>query len=239
MSTTTCPWCEGVLERKPGRGRPSVYCSDRCRRYAYEQRRAAEREGEPVRVVVEKSAPRTVQRTHQAWSRPDPNALAEALEEHPGLAGPVLRRIVQLATNERLSERARVSLGTYLARFITELFDARFAFNPRPATATARALTAEQWGQLAAAGDKITAAERVLDHRERMLTNREEALERKQQQDQAKLDRHAEEISQMHARAREHETQARRIRQRLEAVEAQSRRQKFLGSGSSFHRPSS
>lgn len=216
-----------------------MYCSDRCRRYAYEQRRAAERDGEPVRVVVEKSVPRTMQRTRQAWSRPDPNALAEALEEHPDLAAPVLRRMVQLATNEQLSERARVSLGTYTARFITELFAARFALNPRPATATARALTAEQWGQLAAAGDEITAAERALDHRERMLTNREEALERKQQEYQTKLDRYAEEVARMHARAREHETQARRIRQRLEAVEAQSRRQQFLGSGSSFHRPGS
>lgn len=228
-----CPWCRGSIERKPGPGRPAVYCSDRCRRYAYEQRRAAQRDGEPVRVVVEKSPPRTVERTRQAWSRPDPNALADALEEHPDLAAPVLRRMVELAINERLSERARVALGTYLMRFTTELFGARYAWNPRPATATARAMTADQWGHLAAAGDKVTAAERAFDHRQRTLDYREKKL----QQRQDELDRRAEDVAQSYARARKHEEQTRRIRHRLEALEAQSRRQQAPGSGSSFYRP--
>lgn len=146
MESKICPWCTGPVAPKPGRGRPPVYCSDQCRRYAYEHRRAAQRESQPVRIIVEKTPPQVIERTRRAWSRPDPNALAEALEEHPDLAAPVLRRMVELATNERLSNRARTALGAHLARFTAELFTARFAFNPRPATTTGRVITAEQWG---------------------------------------------------------------------------------------------
>lgn len=232
MESKTCPWCTGPIALKPGRGRPPVYCSDQCRRYAYEHRRAAQREGQPVRVLVEKAPPQVVERIQRAWSRPDPSALAEALEEHPDLAAPVLRRMVELATNERLSDRARTALGVHLARFAAELFAARFAWNPRPATVTARAVTAEQWGELAAAAGRITAAERGLDDRERALTAREERL----RQHQADLDRRAEDITHRHAQARAHEDQARRIRHRLQDLEAQARQHR-TGPGSSFHRP--
>jgi len=181
-----------------------MYCSDQCRRYAYEHRRAAQRESQPVRIIVEKTPPQVIERTRRAWSRPDPNALAEALEEHPDLAAPVLRRMVELATNERLSNRARTALGAHLARFTAELFTARFAFNPRPATTTGRVITAEQWGDLAAAAGQITAAERALDARERALTAREERLRQRQYH----LDQRAQDIAYRPAQARSHEPQA-------------------------------
>lgn len=232
MESKICPWCTGPVAPKPGRGRPPVYCSDQCRRYAYEHRRAAQRESQPVRIIVEKTPPQVIERTRRAWSRPDPNALAEALEEHPDLAAPVLRRMVELATNERLSNRARTALGAHLARFTAELFTARFAFNPRPATTTGRVITAEQWGDLAAAAGQITAAERALDARDRALTAREERL--RQRQDD--LDQRAQDIAYRHAQARAHEEQARRIRHQLNDLEAQAR-QHPTHQGSSFYRP--
>ncbi|MEX5257888.1 hypothetical protein [Kocuria arenosa] len=232
MESKTCPWCGDPIQQRPGRGRPPVYCSTRCRRYAYEQRRAAEREGQPVRVVVKQSPPHVIERTRQAWSRPDPNALAEALEEYPDLAAPVLRRMVELAVNDRLSERARTALGTYLVRFTGELFRARFAFSQRPATSATRVVTAEQWGYLAVATDRITAAERALDLRTRALDQREERL----QQRQTELDRRAEDIAQRYEQAGEHEEQARRIRHRLNDFETQARRQQTAGPGGSFYR---
>lgn len=185
-----------------------------------------------MRVVVEKSPPHVIERTRRSWSRPDPNALAEALEEYPDLAAPVLRRMVDLAVNDRLSERARTALGTYLLRFTVELFHARFAFNRLPATSTTRAVTAEQWGYLAAAAGQITAAERALDARERALGQHEERL----QQRQTELDRRAEDIAQRHAQAREHEEQARRTRHRLKELETQARHQQTAGPGRSFYR---
>jgi hypothetical protein len=240
MSTTTCPWCKGVIERKSGRGRPSVYCSDRCRRYAYEQRRAAEREGEPVRVVVEKTPPHTIQRTRQVWVKPDPNALADALDENPELVGPVLERIVQLAVGRRLSERSRVRLGISVAHFVAQLIKARSPWSVYPAAATARDFTAEQWGQLAAAGDQITAAERALDVRAEMLTRYEELLRRDREQYQQRREWQEEQTAQKYALAREHERETRRIRDRLQVLEAQARYQggqKGPGPGSSFYRP--
>jgi hypothetical protein len=242
MSAATCPWCEGVIERKSGRGRPSVYCSDRCRRYAYEQRRAAEREGEPVRVVVEKTPPREVLRTRQVWVKPDPNALADALEENPELVGPVLQRIVQLAVGRRLSERSRVRLGISVAHFIAELIKARSLWDVYPAAATGRAFTAEQWGQLAAAGDQITAAERALDDRARVLTKYEEVLRRDREQYQERREWQEAQTAQRYALAREHEQKTRQIRDRLQVLEAQARYQggqRRPGSGSSFYRPTS
>ena len=57
--TTPCPRCgKPVPPRKPGRGRPPVWCSQDCRRAASSERRAAAARGEPVRVVeVAKPAP--------------------------------------------------------------------------------------------------------------------------------------------------------------------------------------
>lgn len=36
-----CPRCQAALPTPSGRGRPAVWCSQRCRRAAYEERRAA------------------------------------------------------------------------------------------------------------------------------------------------------------------------------------------------------
>lgn len=234
MEPKTCPWCAGPVQPTPGRGRPAVYCSPRCRRYAYEHRRAAQRAGEPVRVVVERPAPQVIERTRRVWSRPDPTALAEALQEHPDLAAPVLGRMVQLATTGRLSEQARTALGAQLVRFTAELFTARFALNRRPATGTAGTVSPEQWGELAAAANRVTAAERALDARERALNAREERLQRRRDE----LDRREQEIADRQARARVHEDQARRIRHRLQDLEAGTRQQAARpGAGSSFFRP--
>jgi len=166
MDPGECAWCGTRLEPRTGRGRPAVYCSVRCRRYGYEQRRAAVREGDPVRVVVQRPAPEVVERVRQRWSRPNPQQVAEALEEDPELAGSVLRRIVELATNGR-----------------------------RPATGLARELSAEQWGVLAAVADRSTRAEQVmarereqLDQRAKLLAEREAELVQRSRQVQVRED---------------------------------------------------
>ena len=46
----TCPRCGKVVQRKPT-GRPPIWCSQACRRAAYEERRAAARGAIAVEVV--------------------------------------------------------------------------------------------------------------------------------------------------------------------------------------------
>ena len=46
-----CPRCGVAVMRKPGRGRPPVWCSPACRRAASSERLRASVSGEPVAVV--------------------------------------------------------------------------------------------------------------------------------------------------------------------------------------------
>lgn len=46
-----CPRCGEPVVRKPGRGRPAVWCSQDCRRAASSERLRASRSGQPVQVV--------------------------------------------------------------------------------------------------------------------------------------------------------------------------------------------
>lgn len=49
-SVSQCPRCKSPVPQK-GRGRPAVWCSQTCRRAAYEERRAAESGAVAVEVV--------------------------------------------------------------------------------------------------------------------------------------------------------------------------------------------
>lgn len=46
-----CPRCGAEVKRKPGRGRPAIWCSQACRRAASSERLAASEHAEPVQVV--------------------------------------------------------------------------------------------------------------------------------------------------------------------------------------------
>jgi hypothetical protein len=63
MEARTCPRCGRSFVPRP-RGRPRLWCSDECRRLAFEKRRAARAAGEPVEIreeirarLVERSRP--------------------------------------------------------------------------------------------------------------------------------------------------------------------------------------
>lgn len=50
LPTNSCPHCGTVL-RQTGRGRPRIWCSDRCRRLAHAHATSASEHGHPVRVM--------------------------------------------------------------------------------------------------------------------------------------------------------------------------------------------
>ena len=233
MDSQKCAWCGERLEPRAGRGRPAVYCSARCRRYGYEQRRAASRVGDPVQVVTRQSAPEVVERVRQRWSQPEPQQVAEALDEDPELAGPVLRRIVELATNGRLSERSRVAVGKQLGRFAVEAFRARVSMDRRPATGLVRELSAEQWGVLAAVADRSAYTDQVLAREREQLNRSGQLLEKRE----AELTQRTQQVQVREDELVEQHRQVRELKRRLRAALSQSASSPECGhSGSSFFR---
>jgi len=87
MTDRQCPRCGENLPppRWTGRGgRPQIWCSQRCRRAAYEERRAAANGAIAVRVeVIEKPVERIIERVRiekQIEIRPQKVAAAEAAQ---------------------------------------------------------------------------------------------------------------------------------------------------------------
>ncbi|CAN5291384.1 hypothetical protein BH09ACT12_BH09ACT12_05460 [soil metagenome] len=51
MTDPTCPRCDGPMPSARTTGRPATWCSDRCKRAAYEERRAAANAAIAVKIV--------------------------------------------------------------------------------------------------------------------------------------------------------------------------------------------
>jgi endogenous inhibitor of DNA gyrase (YacG/DUF329 family) len=51
MATPLCPRCGGPKPQPRSTGRPATWCSDRCKRAAYEERRAAANGAIAVKIV--------------------------------------------------------------------------------------------------------------------------------------------------------------------------------------------
>lgn len=110
---TRCVRCDAVMldeEASPRRGRRRLYCSDTCRRDASAARMAAERFGEPIRVI---EVPKAAAPQKQPEGTPDPHrpdapmdAASDVLED-----GEALRRVLaRVAEQARLKKLDRVTL---------------------------------------------------------------------------------------------------------------------------------
>lgn len=102
ITETTCPRCGQIVTPKPGRGRPPKWCSQACRRAAYEERRAAASGAIAVRTV-------TVEK-HIAPTRDD---LVELVLTTPGALRAVVERVERdysgaLITDHRWQERQAI-----------------------------------------------------------------------------------------------------------------------------------
>lgn len=84
MSDKTCPRC-GQTITSPGRGRPPVWCSQACRRAAYEEQRAAASGAIAVRIVTREAPPAAPPKVsideHVAAVIASPTACARVLAE--------------------------------------------------------------------------------------------------------------------------------------------------------------
>ncbi|TWP33187.1 hypothetical protein [Leekyejoonella antrihumi] len=84
MSARTCPRC-GKTITSSGRGRPPTWCSQACRRAAYEERRAAASGAIAVRIVTKEAPPTAPPKVsideHVAAVIASPTACARVLAE--------------------------------------------------------------------------------------------------------------------------------------------------------------
>ena len=81
-SASLCARCRRPLEAVAGRGRPRVWCSQACRRAAYEERRAARNGAIAIRVEVRE---KIIERRVRVMVRSDPPA-TEASKKPPVVA---------------------------------------------------------------------------------------------------------------------------------------------------------
>ncbi|WP_153395347.1 hypothetical protein [Ornithinicoccus halotolerans] len=87
MSITECLRC-GAPVLQSSRGRPARWCSQKCRRAAYEERRAAANGAVAVRVIRESEpAPQLSLVDHVTAVLASPAACRRVLRELTGLAG--------------------------------------------------------------------------------------------------------------------------------------------------------
>ncbi|TWP33058.1 hypothetical protein FGL98_22500 [Leekyejoonella antrihumi] len=113
MSAKTCPRC-GQIVASTGRGRPPVWCSQACRRAAYEERRAAASGAIAVRIVTEEAtpaAPKVSIDEHVAAVIASPTACARVLAE-----------VAELRANGQLQEPRWARVKTAVDRLFAAAF---------------------------------------------------------------------------------------------------------------------
>ena len=94
MEKLGCPRCGGPMPQPRSTGRPATWCSDRCKRAAYEERRAAANGAVAVKIV-EKVVERD---THSV------NECAERVMASPVACRRVLDHMAELASAGQLHD---------------------------------------------------------------------------------------------------------------------------------------
>lgn len=119
VDATVCPRC-GQAVHQARRGRPAVWCSQRCRRAAYEERRAAAAGAIAVQVV-EKVDTRTVE-----------HDLSECAARVAGSPAACRRVVQQLTELIRTGELERDQRWSSTANAVANLVDALTTRTRRP-----------------------------------------------------------------------------------------------------------
>lgn len=122
-----CPRCGSEFPPKPGqsrRGRPSVWCSQRCRRAAYEERRAAASGAVAIRIeTVEKPVEKVIVRvqTETHMVPLSPAEAAEVVKSSPRACRTILEFLAAEADAGRLSAGAHQSVLRAASQLLNSL----------------------------------------------------------------------------------------------------------------------
>lgn len=131
MPTKRCPRCNAEMPKKtwpPTPGRPPVWCSQHCRRAAYEERRAAKNGAIAVRFeIVDKPAERILERvrieTKQIES--SPAEAAQIVLKSPRACRTVLEALATEADAGHLTASAHAPTLRAAQRLLSSLKRAR------------------------------------------------------------------------------------------------------------------
>jgi hypothetical protein len=131
VAAKRCPRCGAEIASDtwpPKPGRPAVWCSQQCRRAAYEERRAAKNGAVAVRVeVVEKPVERIVERV-RSETRRLPSSPAEAAQivlRSPRACRTVLESLTAEVDSGRLDTGAHAPTLRAAQRLLASLRRAR------------------------------------------------------------------------------------------------------------------
>jgi hypothetical protein len=131
MEVKQCPRCGTALPATswpPKPGRPSVWCSQRCRRAAYEERRAAANGAIGVRVeIVEKPVERIIERVRIETERVPvgPAEAAQIVLASPRACRTVLDHLAAAADAGSLDAGAHAPMLRAAIRLLQSLKKAR------------------------------------------------------------------------------------------------------------------
>jgi hypothetical protein len=132
-SALVCARCHAPLEAIAGRGRPRVWCSQACRRAAYEERRAARNGAIAVRIEVRQ---KVVERRIRVVEHPDAAAkkarkmppivaAVETVVASPRACRSVLEDLTHKANNGLLSRSEHAPTVRAATEFLRALREAR------------------------------------------------------------------------------------------------------------------
>lgn len=126
--TRTCPYCHTVFYYEKGPGRPPIYCTDTCRKYASAHRKYAQETNTPVRLIhaspVEITpAPAPVTR----YIKPSKEQMKDYLRSDPANVIPHLLKELGFCLNDRKIPRVeRAEIAQTLGRVLVQLAQAEY-----------------------------------------------------------------------------------------------------------------
>lgn len=126
--TRTCPYCHTVFYYEKGPGRPPIYCTDTCRKYAAAHRKYAQETNTPVRLIHASPVEITPEPTPVTrYIKPSKEQMKDYLRSDPARVIPHLLKELGFCLNDRKIPRTeRAEIAHILGRVLVQLAQAEY-----------------------------------------------------------------------------------------------------------------
>lgn len=126
--TRTCPYCHTVFYYEKGPGRPPIYCTDTCRKYAAAHRKYAQETNTPVRLMHASPVEITPEPAPVIrYIKPSKEQMKDYLRSDPANVIPHLLKELGFCLNDRKIPRAeRAEIAQTLGRVLVQLAQAEY-----------------------------------------------------------------------------------------------------------------
>lgn len=118
-STPTCQWCSGALPEPQKKGRPRTYCSENCRKYAHQHRRAHQDKNKPIVPPANTPEPKV----KIVLKRPTIQQVLEAYKQDPHFATELTKTLIRMMKIDVFSPHYdREALENFTVAFTEVIF---------------------------------------------------------------------------------------------------------------------